>query len=1150
MAGKDVTLSEDRLVAVVEALGVPVDAERLLALERLSHSLPCVAVVGMISRGKSTLVNQLVGVEICPTDSRGETVANLTISPRPSGFVGQVEFDNGATKTFRSLSRFKSNIARSGDTWATMAHADVECRLPPEVRLVDTPGVDDPHATAQALTLDSRWRASGASGAVVVTAYPPGVGASDMAVIEEAFRIFGKNVVVVVKSTTSAVEVSDLRDVATSVRDRFHVLPHVLGEIEPSEIGEWGHGALSEIERSISGLSVGLSEEEKAEAKEIRKSLISGAKSADEPRVVAAMKVTKTWSSSHQIVTQLDTTLSQRLFTLRVAQQGNDERLRRVDAKKSQFQSSAELRQILKNSSAFQGLLRGESLTNVGELKILLSEVVVAVEAGDRWASSLVGALIGLRDADGRATMIGRVKRSRSKKDCKNLGIGVNDLVKSLSVSASLSLIGDVQLASPIQVKFLKSVLKGNHVELAIHSIAELVIKGLPRDPILALKSLPTVLDVCLEAKTDLNRLESISGEVADQVIRLALRSLDGRWAKAADLSAAELDLLVSDSRSSLPAIVDGLPHLSVRHAPDSLRQRADRIGRRVAKYGVLYKSALIRDLDSAVRAFAADSQTISREHVSKTLSRAADVEKLASKHLQDTGEGSSEDVLNELQALRNARESFLVNAIRWALRDSSTGAGSVLQLLSSTVEQHPNVLNDAEVFGLLLAADPGKRRTAGVPVAKLLRSRNVSEWAGLLAAVTVDEAEAVSLVALAGQVGESSTALEILLSWLDTAFPDVGETSQLLSVDATSKAVSRWQVSKKLSLRIRSLLTQGQKRLAGEGDGTGWSKFDAGVRALQREFSKARQAGNILDSAHLQLLEGQLSDLQARAAAEAAAEELIKRSRALENGNLVVRSNYRHELVLQLADQWVGIDQSTQKISARQVSLARQSFAAVTKAHEHNAKAVLALVEYWVQVREWELRSVPIVLQPGDVEQLELDRSQFDEFLHLVSERFGLVTADCVGAFGPDSELARFAARCASCSQQADKAYLSDLTATRRRILRGVLPSVALLVASTTIGPLRGKQLGDLTVEEDLRALQIIAAPALAGLLWASPILLKMVRLRRSYPRPPWASPPWMPLGQSVGSDLVNRTATNLHLLSAYFLDALQASDGQTRRP
>ncbi len=142
----------DRLVAVARALGLDRLADRIVAdtARRLRARRPRVAVVGRTGRGKSTVVNALVGRPVVPVDvlptTRRAVVVGGDVPPGPH-LVG----DDGMAEPL-DAARFEALVRgrdRAPGTVVVGPVSEDEAR----VEVVDTPGIGDEGAPDPAAVL-------------------------------------------------------------------------------------------------------------------------------------------------------------------------------------------------------------------------------------------------------------------------------------------------------------------------------------------------------------------------------------------------------------------------------------------------------------------------------------------------------------------------------------------------------------------------------------------------------------------------------------------------------------------------------------------------------------------------------------------------------------------------------------------------------------------------------------------------------------------------------------------------------------------------------------------------------------------------------------------------------------------------------------
>lgn len=159
------------------------------ARARLNRSSFDVGVFGQVKRGKSTLVNALIGREVSSMRVTPETAVPVIVSgPSDAARVtfadGRVEEVHDPSEVLRLCGHKEhKRRARNGEVIVRVEQR-VDSWLPQGVRLVDTPGITDPKLAEQmrerALAEMDRVAAS-----VVVFMSPPGVDQDDEALLSE-----------------------------------------------------------------------------------------------------------------------------------------------------------------------------------------------------------------------------------------------------------------------------------------------------------------------------------------------------------------------------------------------------------------------------------------------------------------------------------------------------------------------------------------------------------------------------------------------------------------------------------------------------------------------------------------------------------------------------------------------------------------------------------------------------------------------------------------------------------------------------------------------------------------------------------------------------------------------------------------------------
>lgn len=171
---------------------------------------PMIAIVGVVNRGKSTLVNEILQQPISPENSRPETASVLGFA---RGARRQSLGMTNAGKRIRlpkSPSGFTKRVRRgSGLAVAMFARAKW---LTPGVCLVDTPGLDEAESSfTESALVGATSAALELADAVVVVLGIPGVKGTDIKLLRDALKIHGSmRTLIVIKSNDSSVSKSDL----------------------------------------------------------------------------------------------------------------------------------------------------------------------------------------------------------------------------------------------------------------------------------------------------------------------------------------------------------------------------------------------------------------------------------------------------------------------------------------------------------------------------------------------------------------------------------------------------------------------------------------------------------------------------------------------------------------------------------------------------------------------------------------------------------------------------------------------------------------------------------------------------------------------------------------------------------------------------
>jgi hypothetical protein len=152
---------------------------------RLSSSMVEVGVFGSIKRGKSTLINALIGLEVSSMDVLPETAIPVWIksgSPSSDVMMATGEVKRMTLDDAKKYSSQKHKAMSVEDQPIRVEHSLPISWLPEGIRLIDTPGLDDPDLSAdyEELTLAELDRVAAV---IYVMSSPPGIAEEELSIL-------------------------------------------------------------------------------------------------------------------------------------------------------------------------------------------------------------------------------------------------------------------------------------------------------------------------------------------------------------------------------------------------------------------------------------------------------------------------------------------------------------------------------------------------------------------------------------------------------------------------------------------------------------------------------------------------------------------------------------------------------------------------------------------------------------------------------------------------------------------------------------------------------------------------------------------------------------------------------------------------------
>jgi GTPase Era involved in 16S rRNA processing len=216
-------ISERELIALIELaelLGQPTIARDLAAASEMSLLRGRrIAVAGLVKRGKSTLINSILGVDLSPVNLLPETSSVLCFTRSTRERAHGVTFEGKMRKLSTRASTFSEEVSREAKRPLLAATFEGEVSLPEDFCLIDTPGAYETEVAVNSMVSSGMPRSlfQLCDGFIVVMGVP-GVSATDIALLKELNRV-AKNapVRVLLKALDSGISFSDLKEYASEV---------------------------------------------------------------------------------------------------------------------------------------------------------------------------------------------------------------------------------------------------------------------------------------------------------------------------------------------------------------------------------------------------------------------------------------------------------------------------------------------------------------------------------------------------------------------------------------------------------------------------------------------------------------------------------------------------------------------------------------------------------------------------------------------------------------------------------------------------------------------------------------------------------------------------------------------------------------------
>ena len=218
-------LSEAELVSLValsECLGKP-ELARELATAVLFAEMPGtrIGVVGLVKRGKSSLINSIVGSDLSPVNLLPETSSVIAFASSENVGANGISEEGKHLLLSTKASQFRRSVSRNSKPPLVAAKFRGSVDLPPDLWLIDTPGSYETDVAKKSLMTSGMPNSlyELCDGFVVVMGVP-GVSGVDIELLQNLnSRLGNRNcpVVVMVKALDSSISFHQLKEYVQEV---------------------------------------------------------------------------------------------------------------------------------------------------------------------------------------------------------------------------------------------------------------------------------------------------------------------------------------------------------------------------------------------------------------------------------------------------------------------------------------------------------------------------------------------------------------------------------------------------------------------------------------------------------------------------------------------------------------------------------------------------------------------------------------------------------------------------------------------------------------------------------------------------------------------------------------------------------------------